>query len=73
MTSQVQVLNQAAERVFAEVYAHKAMPLFEIAAATGIQGETLRGTVKMLLDQNLVTVTGVDPIRTIVSISGKYF
>jgi hypothetical protein len=66
-------LDENARIVFTEVRQHKAMPLFEIAAATGIRGIELQGTVRGLEEQHLVTVRGSEPADTIVSVSGSYF
>ena len=66
-------LDESSEKVFAEVRTHKAMPLLEIAAATGIRGDALEGTVKDLEDRNLVVVQGTDPVNKIVTVSGKYY
>jgi hypothetical protein len=73
MSKPVPSLAGSAGRVFTEIRTHKAMPLFEIAAATGIRGEELDVTVKGLEEQNLVTVKGADPAHTIVSVSGSYY
>lgn len=66
-------LGESAAKIFTEICIHKAMPLFEIAATTGIRGEELDVTVKDLQEQKLVTVSGEDPAHMIVSVSGSYY
>ncbi len=73
MSNGTPILEGSSERVFAEIRARKAMPFFEIAAATDIRGEELDNTLQDLKRRDLVTVKGTDPADTIVSISGKYY
>ncbi|MBI4325010.1 MAG: helix-turn-helix transcriptional regulator [Chloroflexi bacterium] len=66
--------GEKANIVFKELCQHKAMPLLEIASATGIRGKELRHTIKELADNNFVTIKGGDdPATTIVSVSGKNY
>jgi len=66
--------SEKAALVFKELCLHKAMPLLEIASATGIRGKELRHTIKELADNHFVTIKGGDdPATTIVSVSGKYY
>ena len=67
-------LGEPARRVFVEIQQHKAMPLLEISAVTGIRGVELNSAINSLVQEKLVTLShGGDLAKTIVSISGKYF
>jgi hypothetical protein len=67
-------LDEPTKEIFFEVQRHKAMPLLEIAAATGIRGAELEKAVSTLARKKLVTLSKPsDLFSSIVSISGKYF
>ena len=73
MQKPVPSLDEKSNRVFTQVRTQTAMPLLEIAAATGVRGADLEETVKKLAADGLVTVQRLDnPLAAIVSVSGKY-
>jgi hypothetical protein len=68
----VEVRTENAEKVLTEVRTQTAMPLLEIAAATGVRGVDLKEAVEKLEADNLVTVQQPeDPTLAIVSVTGK--
>jgi hypothetical protein len=74
MSKPLPELNSSSASVFTEVRLHKAMPLYEIAATTGIRGDELYVTVQDLAKRNLVTIKEAnDPADAIVSVSGSYY
>ncbi len=73
MSKSVPSLDEKADKVLTQVRIQTAMPLLEIAAATGVRGADLKETVKKLAAKGLVSVQRLDnPLDAIVSISGKY-
>jgi hypothetical protein len=72
LTQSATLRDEKAVKVFREVRLRKAMPLLEIAAATGVRGRELKETIDRLATDALVKVRGGDnPATAIVSLSGS--
>jgi hypothetical protein len=70
----VEALAPEPAAVLAQVRQRKALPLLEIAAKTGIRGDTLKGVVRSLAEKNFVIVTKLDdPASAIVSIASELY
>lgn len=67
-------LDQSARIVFSEVKEHKALPLLEISAVTGIRDDELRKAINELVRHKLVTWSrAADWANSIVSLSGSCY
>jgi len=60
--------DERARRIFDELLSRKAMPLLEIAAATGIRGAELKEAVRRLAAAKFVRLKGQDAANMIVSL-----
>lgn len=67
-------LNLDEEKVFLKVREQVAMPLLEIAATTGVQGDDLDRAIQSLESERMISVQHRnDPFQAIVSVSGRSF
>jgi RIO-like serine/threonine protein kinase len=74
MVEDVLNLTEPARIVFSEIKQHKAMPVLEIAAVTGIRGQELKEAVNALVEQKLVIRSGSSEwTSSIVSLSGRFY